>query len=222
MRFSMMTNGAQRRWEENEVSLGVPFCSRKQNECDEKINNICAHKGTHAHICENTYFINFDPLQNSWIHDSRQLVFFCRRRCLRRDLTRRDCVVRRFPGPIGRVLLITSVERVYKTPPIKLRFYSHHQIICSSSIYNIWSIEKVWVALFRRNPVTTVCRHVGDRRKILMKGWLSPHRCPVIRPSFIQHGYMCIAFALSVPGKIVSNPVIWDMSMESWPRLVGT
>jgi hypothetical protein len=28
-----------------------------------KINNI-AHKRTHAHIYENTYFINFDLLQN--------------------------------------------------------------------------------------------------------------------------------------------------------------
>jgi len=41
--------------------------------------------------------------------------------------------------------------------------------------------------------------------KTLMKGWLSPRRCPVIWPSFIQHGYICVAIALSVPGKIVSK-----------------
>ena len=124
-------------------------CSRKQNEGDEKINKLCAYRGTHAHICENIYFINFDLLQNLWIHDSRQLVFFCLLRwCLRRGLTHRDCVVHWFPGPIGRVRLITSVERVYRKPPIKLRFYGHHQLICSSSsICNIWSVE-VWVACF--------------------------------------------------------------------------
>ena len=135
-----------------------------------KINNI-AHKGTHAHIYENTYFINFDLLQNLWIHDSRQLVFFCLlRRCLRRDLTCRDCVVHWFPWPSGRVRLITSVEQVYRKPPIKLRFYGHRQLIClSSSICNIWSVE-VWLALFRRNPVTIVCRHVSNKRKNVDEG----------------------------------------------------
>ena len=41
----------------------VPWCSQKQNE-DEENNKLCTQR-THAHICENTYFINFDILQNS-------------------------------------------------------------------------------------------------------------------------------------------------------------
>ena len=91
-----------------------------------------------------------------------------------------------------------------------MRFYGRHQLICSSSsICNIWSVE-VWVACFAetRSRLYVAMSVINGKRwwrKTLMKGWLSPRRCPVIWPSFIQHEYMCVAIALSVPGKIVSK-----------------
>jgi hypothetical protein len=135
-----------------------------------------------------------------------QLVFMCLLRwCLRRGPTHGDCVVHWFSGLIRCVRLITSLERVYITPPVKLLLWSSsdHLLV----IFHIQYMEhkKVWVVLFRRNPITTVCRHVGCKWKTLIKEWLLPRRCPVIWPNFIRHGYMCVAITLLVPGKIVSK-----------------
>ena len=47
--------------------FNVLFIVVRENKtkATREINKIRAHKGTHAHIYENTYFINFDHLQNS-------------------------------------------------------------------------------------------------------------------------------------------------------------
>ena len=46
--------------ESDPTGRAILFAKTKRG--DEKINNMCTHKETHAHIYENTYFIKFDHL----------------------------------------------------------------------------------------------------------------------------------------------------------------
>jgi hypothetical protein len=140
-----------------------------------------------------------------------------------------SCVVRWFPRPIRRVRLITSVEWVYGTPPIKLCFYGHYQIICSSSICNIWYGNNVPEARVRYGWLCFSPKPDHDSivaiPVVKEKCWWRDDFRLIGAQSYSLTSFnmdMCVAFALSVPGKIVFNPVIWDVSMLSWPRLVRT
>ena len=140
-----------------------------------------------------TYFINsFLNIQNTW--STKKCLLPSSASCLRRGLTcRENCVVRRFPGPVGRVRLITSARRACGKPPIKLRFMVVKYIGRRHS--HMWyTAYWLWVALCRRNSVTTLpSPRRSNKRNMLIKGvtFASSEPSHVCQPSLTRTCVSC-------------------------------